>query len=85
MAKWQLQDAKARFSQLVDDAVAKGPQIVTRRGIATAVLVAIDEWSRAQQSARPSVKDVLLGDGPRFRIPLPKRSVGKARKPPVLD
>jgi antitoxin Phd len=85
MAQWQLQDAKARFSQLVDDAVAKGPQIVTRRGIATAVIVAIDEWNRAQQSARPSVKDVLLGDGARFSIPLPKRSVGKARKPSVLD
>ena len=85
MAKWHLQDAKARFSQLVDDAVAKGPQVVTRRGIETAVVVAIDECSRAQRSGRPTVKDILLGDGPRFTIPLPKRSLGKARKPPVLD
>jgi len=27
MAKWQLQDAKAKFSKVVDDAVAKGPKL----------------------------------------------------------
>ena len=85
MAKWQLQHAKARFSELVDDAVAKGPQIVTRRGVDTAVVVSIDEWRRSKSSERPTLKDVLLGPGPRFDIPLPKRGVGKFRKPPVFD
>ena len=45
-AKWQLQHAKARFSELVDDAVEKGPQIVTRRGVDTAVVVSSDEWQK---------------------------------------
>jgi len=85
MAKWQLQHAKARFSELVDDAVKKGPQIVTRRGIETAVVVSIDEWRRTQPGGRPSLKDVLLGPGPRFEIPLPKRGRGKWRKPFVFD
>jgi prevent-host-death family protein len=85
MTKWQLQHAKARFSELVDDAVEKGPQIVTRRGIDTAVVVSIDEWRRAQPALRPTLKEVLLGSGPRFDIPLPKRGTVKWRKPLVFD
>lgn len=64
--KWQLQDAKARFSEVVDAAVKKGPQIVTRRGVETAVLVSMEEWQRVQKCAKPNLKDLLLGDGPRF-------------------
>lgn len=84
MAKWQLQEAKARFSKVVEDAVEKGPQIVTKHGVNTAVVVSFEEWSRSQNK-RPTLKDVLLGEGPRFEIPLPKRGVGKSRKPPVFD
>ena len=43
MTKWQLQDAKARFSELIDDTLDKGPQIVTRRGIDTAVVISFEE------------------------------------------
>jgi antitoxin Phd len=39
MPSWQVQDAKARFSELLDAAIEKGPQIVTRRGVEAAVLV----------------------------------------------
>ncbi len=39
MACWQLQDAKARFTEFLNTALKKGPQIVTRRGVETAVLV----------------------------------------------
>ena len=38
MTTWQLQDAKNRFSALVNQAIAEGPQFVTRRG-ETAVVV----------------------------------------------
>jgi len=85
MTKWQLQHAKARFSELVDDAVEKGPQIVTRRGVDTAVVLSIDEWQRAQPSERPTLKEVLLGPGPRFDIPIPPRGRARRRKPPVFD
>ena len=40
---WQVHDAKARFSELLERSLAEGPQIVTKRGVETAVLVAIDE------------------------------------------
>lgn len=85
MTKWQLQDAKARFSELIDDTLEKGPQMVTRRGIDTAIVVSVDEWRRLKNEKQLTWKDVLLGEGPRFDIPFPKRGTGKSRKPLVLD
>jgi prevent-host-death family protein len=85
MTKWQLQDAKARFSELIEDTLAKGPQIVTRRGIDTAVVVSVDEWRKLKDEKRLRWKEVLLGGGPVFEIPLAKRGSQKSRKPPVLD
>ena len=57
---WQVQDAKARFSELLETSLAEGPQIVTKRGVETAVLVPIDEWRRLQKRARPDLKQLLL-------------------------
>src|SRR5262245_39717420 len=47
-----VRDAKARFSELLDVAIKKGPQVVTKRGVEAAVLVSIEEWRKLQQSAR---------------------------------
>jgi len=45
MAKtWQLQHAKNRFSELLDDAQREGPQTVTRRGIPAAIVVSAEEY-----------------------------------------
>lgn len=85
MTKWQLQQAKSRFSELIDDTLQKGPQVVTRRGIDTAVIVSIEEWRKLTDEKRLTWKDVLLGGGPRFKIRIPRRGMGKSRKPPVLD
>jgi antitoxin Phd len=82
VASWQLQDAKARFSEFLDAALTKGPQVVTRRGVEAAVLVPIEEWHRIKQSSRPSIKELLLGPGPRFDLKLPKRGQRK-RRPPI--
>ena len=85
MVKWQLQEAKSRFSELIDDTLEKGPQVVTRRGVDTAVVVSVDEWKKLKDEKRVTWKEVLLGEGPRFEIPLPKRGKGKSRKAPVFD
>jgi prevent-host-death family protein len=42
---WTLAIAKARFSEVVDRAQA-GPQIITRNGKPSAVIVSADEWAR---------------------------------------
>ena len=79
---WPVQDAKARFSELLDTCIKEGPQYVTRRGAETAVLVPIEEWRRVQQSVRPSLKELLLGEGPRFDLEPPAR--GKLRRRPPI-
>lgn len=49
MSSWQVQDAKARFSEFLNATIKivtikKGPQVVKRRRVETAVLVPIEEW-----------------------------------------
>jgi len=79
---WPVQDAKARFSELLDACVSEGPQVVTRRGTETAVLVPIDEWRRLQAAARSSLKQLLLADSARTDMLVPER--GKARRRQAL-
>ena len=43
---WQLQEAKNRFSEVVEEALSRGPQTVTRRGEPVVVVVAVDTWRR---------------------------------------
>ena len=43
---WQLQDAKNKFSNLVDKAQHNGPQIVTKHGKETVVVLSIDEYKK---------------------------------------
>jgi antitoxin Phd len=81
MAAWQVQDAKARFSEFLEASLKEGPQIVTRRGVETAVLVPIDEWRRLQQSSRPTLKELLLAPEPRFEMKIPSRRRYKLRPP----
>ena len=82
MAAWKLQDAKARFSELLETVLKKGPQVVTRRGVETVVVVPLEDWKRLQDSSRPSLKRWLLGPGPRFENLIPPRRIRK-RRPPV--
>lgn len=83
MAKWQLQDAKARFSEFLDAALRKGPQIVTRRGVAEAVLVPMDQWKRMEKESLSDVKAVLLSREPQIENLLPARR--KFRRRPVVE
>jgi antitoxin Phd len=81
MASWQLQDAKARFSEFLDAALEKGPQVVTRRGVETAVLVPIEEWRRLQKAARPGLKELLLEPAATFEDLVPERGRLRRRHP----
>lgn len=82
---WQAQEAKARFSAFLEASLKDGPQIVTRRGVETAVLVPIAEWRRLERSARPSLKDLLLAPEPRTERLTPPRERHRHRSTPVLD
>lgn len=43
---WQLQEAKNRFSEVVEKALRNGPQIVRKRGVDTVVIVSVEEYRK---------------------------------------
>ncbi len=56
---WQLQDAKSKFSELVERAMAQGAQIVTRRGKKAIVVLPYEEYERLTQP-KESLSQFLL-------------------------
>ncbi len=85
MRAWQVQEAKARFSEFLEASLRDGPQIVTRRGVEAAVLLPVEEWRRLQRSARPSLKDLLLADAARVDDLVPPRGRWRRRGPPTVE
>ena len=85
MKSWSVQEAKARFSELLDTCLKRGPQLVTKRGSDAAVLVPMKDWRRLEESTRPTLKELLLVQTPRAIIPLPRRGRSRRRAPPQID
>ena len=82
MTEWPLQDAKNKFSALVNAALAGEPQHVTRRGEPAVVVLAVDEYERLlrlERSDAPTLGELLLEipqDGQDFeRMSIPARSL----------
>jgi prevent-host-death family protein len=46
MRNWQLQEAKNKFSEVLDEALKDGPQIITRRGVETAVVLSFADYRK---------------------------------------
>ena len=60
-ARWQLQEAKARFSELVRKAEREGPQQITVRGEPAVVVVSHAEYERLRSKGRPgNLVDFML-------------------------
>ncbi len=66
-ASWSLQDAKNKFSTVVEAARTEGPQTVTKRGQPAVVVVAADEFARLKQlDAKPRMNFIeFLLSGPK--------------------
>jgi antitoxin Phd len=78
MAVWQVQEAKTRLSEVIEEANSKGPQFITRHGSERAVILSVKDY-RALTAHKPDLREYLLG-GPkvdRFEVP---RSRDKGRK-----
>ena len=80
MAEWPLQDAKNKFSAVVDAALAGEPQRVSRRGQPAVVVLVVEEYERLcllEKANAPSLSELLLeipqDDGEFERIPLDPR------------
>jgi prevent-host-death family protein len=63
MALWQVQEAKTRLSEVIEEAQSKGPQIITRHGAERAVVLSMGDY-RALTAHQPGLKEYLLG-GPK--------------------
>lgn len=50
--KWQLQEAKNKLSEVVEEAVHHGPQIITRRGVKVAVVVSYSDYNKLNKSRK---------------------------------
>jgi len=59
MATWWVQDAKSRFSEMIQRARTEGPQTITRHGTACAVVLSIEDY-RALAGNGPDFKGHLL-------------------------
>jgi len=49
---WQLQEAKNKLSQVVDEAQRSGPQLITRRGVKAAVILSFKDYRRLTASRK---------------------------------
>jgi prevent-host-death family protein len=73
-ARWQLQEAKSRFSEVVERAIQDGPQTVTRHGKDAVVIVSAEQFQRgttARRKQKQSLAEFLLRSplrGARLRI-----------------
>ncbi len=81
MRSWPVQDAKARFSEMLETCLKEGPQVITKRGFDAAVLVLAKDWRRLERAAKPGLKELLLADVARGELSVPQRSGSRRRAP----
>lgn len=83
--RWAVEDAKAKFSELLDKTLAEGPQIVTKCGVEAAVLVPIEQWRRMERMTKPDLKQMLLAPEARTEALTPPRGRHRHRSPSVIE
>jgi antitoxin Phd len=47
---WQIQEAKNKFSRVVENAVNDGPQIITKRGVEVAIVLSLADYQKMMAS-----------------------------------
>ena len=79
MRAWPVQDAKARFSEMLESCLREGAQVVTKRGADAAILLPVADWQRLKRAAKPTLKELLLTNDARGELNVPPRG-GKQRR-----
>jgi prevent-host-death family protein len=79
MGNWAVAEAKAKFSEVVEQALSEGPQVITRNGKQAVTVIATEELERLrkpkQSFAEFLLNSPLRGSG----LKIPKRNRWKAR------
>jgi prevent-host-death family protein len=77
MKTWSIKVASNHFGAMLANCETTGPQVLTRRGTPTAVLVSIAEWERLNAKKPLTLKELLLSNKhTRGDIKLPPRAIG---------
>lgn len=80
---WQLQEAKNKLSEVVNNALSVGPQVITKHGVEAVVLVSYEEFKRLTLP-RQSLS-AFFRDSPLAEVDLDlRRDSGLARQEPTL-
>jgi prevent-host-death family protein len=80
-SSWRLEEAKARFSELVRLARAAGPQRVTVRGQDAVVILSMEDYARLAPAATAPTLAALFGTGPFARLDTFDPQDGRERVP----
>ena len=79
MGNWAVAEAKAKFSELVEQALSQGPQEITRNGKQAVTVIATEELERLRKP-KQSLAEFLLNSPLRgSSLKIPKRNRWKAR------
>ncbi len=79
MAQWALQDAKNRFSALVNAALGGEPQTVTRRGAPAVVVLAVEDYQRLRRAGKAGASGFV-----EHLLAIPRDGQEFERMPPEL-
>lgn len=78
---WQLQEAKNKLSEVIDTSLKNGPQVISRRGKNTAVLISYSEYQNLRQP-KTDLKQLLKNSGfSNLDLTRDKSSTGRATDP----
>ncbi|MEO8684770.1 MAG: type II toxin-antitoxin system Phd/YefM family antitoxin [Devosia sp.] len=84
MATWQVQQAKSRFSEVLEKAASEGPQTITKHGVDTAVVLSVAEYKRLMGQKKTLIDHLL--SGPKFDdFELPPREIDPPRDLNLFD
>ena len=78
-SKWQLQEAKAMFSELIKTALLR-PQIITVRGKETAVILSFQEYKKLTSPGKTLYEFIQSSPLRDFDLELPSRKIEKMRE-----
>lgn len=67
---WQIQEAKAKFSQLVEDANNKGYQTITKNGEPIAVIISNKEFNKFMKPKTSLLKFFKEAPHPEIELPI---------------
>lgn len=70
MKRVSIYEGKNKFSKLVEDAAKGEPQIITKNGKETAVVISIDEYKRMKAKERPLSEFLLDNPARKYGIEL---------------